>query len=259
MLAQYKDDSFQYEIKVSTEETEQNGERCVTLTAALTQPLMKKRSPVTGAWIREIDEPYHTVCEVVHSGGDVALFCAFSVQAYWVAIPGDIEPQEEINQIMASALRSMFNDQPNLASTFNIVFQAEWEKEKSRLEQCWAAGRELDITPEKLVLANHPDEGHQFAVLAPSTKQGMSEICGVVFSSETDTYVWRDDGLIQPENVTALTGENVARLHDLSAHEKLKVLSENGWVPDEPARDFEELRRPNGRVRPSRQSDSNNG
>jgi len=232
--------------KISVEIARSDDE-LTTIAAVLPNDPIKRRSGLTGEWLRKVDEAYHSVCDIVQANGQPILYPAFSVERYWVALPEDIAPQEDVNRAMIEALRSEFSSE--LAEKLIAQFEEGWLRERTRLEAAWAAAREGDKKIVQLFFFDPMDYGEQrLAFMARATGRGMNFRCGVSYDDENDGYYWYGeeyDALLTPITASLLQDQI-----GFSGHEKLSMIA--GEVPREALDEFDAYRRPNGRVKPDR-------
>lgn len=230
-------------------EVEKGEDGIITIAAVMTNDMIKRRSGLTGEWLRKVDEAYHAVCDVVQAEGETTLYLAFSVEKYWVALPEDIAPQEDVNRAMAEALRSEFAHESGLAGRLVAQFEDGWSRERTRLEAAWTAAREGDKRIVQLFFFDPMGCGEQrLAFMARATGRDMNFRCGVSYDDENDGYYWYGEeygALLTPITASLLQEQN-----GFSGHEKLKMIA--GEVPREALDEFEAYRRPNGRVKPDR-------
>ncbi|MEM8837820.1 MAG: hypothetical protein AAGE89_06985 [Pseudomonadota bacterium] len=165
------------------------------------------------------DQSIHTACRVIVSdNGRRELFAGFSISGYDVAVPADIDPQETVNRAMKTVLCEEFDEATDLTNSLDDA----WSRSKTYLQNRWAENEESGVTVEHFSIL-------RTVLSAESTLAEKKTLLGSgdFFGVRKREGKYRNFDRLNPrfqERIRPPTQEFLAKIDELSGHEKLKFL-----------------------------------
>ena len=182
-----------------------------------------------------------TECRIILSpDGTPRAMYGFSVDAFIVAVPGDIDLQCQVNSVLEKVILQIFRNRPEVTRHALILLADQWSRTLGRLKERWDAAPSSTFPPREFQEAvlgwkKAPDgKGDRFlnpVLCAPTTRKGQFYRFGVIRQGDG---AYRSVG---QRTQSKPVQEVIVELPDLSGHQKLAVLSEFRRNPSSEAAD----------------------